>query len=307
MHKVIIKTGSRLHAGFYYAGSEWNVRWGSAGFYIERPSFVAEFSMDKETVEAPEYIKNYVIAISKIVGIKGLGVNVKSYIPHNVGFGSSTQSIMAIVTAIKELLNVKLNEGEILRSLGIGKYSGVGFLLFNKGGFMADAGIGEKCLIKELISLEIPENWRFIYIKPYLPRGFNETEEKVMENLWNSSEGVKKLMSYGLLRLASGIARHDLEDTLEGLRSIQEGTGLYFSKIQGGVYRRDVLRIANEAWKSRIILAQSSWGPLLYTISTQGEAEGDAELLKSILKEVKVKGEVGISTPRNKGYEILEE
>ncbi|MCE4624132.1 MAG: hypothetical protein F7B11_05245 [Caldisphaeraceae archaeon] len=307
MRKVIIKTGSRLHAGFYYAGGEWNVKWGSAGFYIEKPSFVAEFSIGKGIVEAPEYIKNYMMAISKIVGIEGIRISVRSYIPHNVGFGSSTQSIMAIVTAIKELFKVKLNESEIFRSLGIGKYSGVGFLLFNKGGFVADAGIGGGHTIKGLISLKIPEDWRFIYIKPYLPRGFNEAEEKIMENLWNSSEGVKKLMSYGLLRLASGIARHDLEDTLEGLRSIQEGTGLYFSKIQGGVYRKDVLRIANEAWKSRIILAQSSWGPLLYTISTQGEAEGDAELLRSILKEVKVKGEVGISSPRNKGYEIQKE
>ncbi|PMP59433.1 MAG: hypothetical protein C0201_04895 [Caldisphaera sp.] len=305
-NEIKITTGSRLHAGFYYAGSEWSINWGSAGFYIDKPSFEAYFSIDKKQFEGPNYIKQIIDKVASLLNIRDYSVRVSSYIPEHIGLGSTTQITLATITCFKMLYGLNINSNEIIDKLGINKYSGVGSLLFNKGGFIADSGVPDKHGPRELISLRIPEKWKFVWVLPNKSKGLDDAKESIIMKIpWNVSEGVKGLMSNGLLRLASGIAREDIEDTLEGLRTIQEGTGLYFSKIQGGVFRNDLTKIASEAWRSRMILAQSSWGPILYTISREDEAEGDADLLKFILNELKIKGEVFISNPRNKGYEIV--
>jgi beta-ribofuranosylaminobenzene 5'-phosphate synthase len=303
--RVFVETGSRLHAGFYYAGNEWNVNWGSAGFYIKDPSFVAEFSHGNNEIIGPDFISNKVITISKLLNVEGYKVKVLSYIPEHVGLGSGTQIDLAIFNAFKRLFNLKVDKSDLIKKLNIGIFSGIGYLLFYNGGFAADSGSPSKIEPKPLIQIKIPEKWRFVYVIPELRRGltFNE-EENIMKNPWNPSEGVKKLMSYGLLRLATGIIREDIEDTLEGLRMMQEGTGIYFSKIQGGQFREDVAKITSELWRSRMIMAQSSWGPTLYTIARDNEAEGDADLIKQVLHELRINGKVYISEPRNIGFAI---
>ncbi|AFZ70158.1 putative sugar kinase [Caldisphaera lagunensis DSM 15908] len=303
--KVFVETGSRLHAGFYYAGNEWNVKWGSAGFYIKDPSFIAEFSYGQNEFIGPDFIKKKVERISELLKINNYRVKVLSYIPEHIGLGSGTQIELAIINAFKKLFNLNVNINEIINEMNIAKYSGTGYLLFYNGGFVADAGRPENGEPKVLIHHNIPEKWRFVYVTPDLKKGLDyNQEEKILKNPWEPSEGVKRLMSYGLLRLASGIAREDIEDALEGLRMIQEGTGLYFSKTQGGSYREDLSKIVSELWRSRMIVAQSSWGPTLYTISREDEAEGDADLIKSVLHELRINGKVYITQPRNIGFTI---
>lgn len=108
----------------------------------------------------------------------------------------------------------------------------------------------------------------------------------------------------GALLLAIGIARRDLDTALEGLSSIQAGTGLMFQRFQGGVYRRDLLEIIDEASRNGVKLAQSSWGPTLYTISHESTAPSDARMLKAILRSRGIEGEVLVAKPRNVGLKL---
>ncbi len=155
-----------------------------------------------------------------------------------------------------------------------------------------------------MVSLKVPSEWRFVIVVPRTERGLTDEEEvEVMQRKqWGASESSLSFMSIGALRLASGIARADIDDALEGLRLLQRGTGILFSDVQGGEYRGILNRIAAEAWRSRVILAQSSWGPAMYTIvENQYEAEGDVMLMKEVLSTVGVQGEVLVARPRNYG------
>ncbi|GBF09148.1 conserved hypothetical protein, partial [Aeropyrum pernix] len=112
------------------------------------------------------------------------------------------------------------------------------------------------------------------------------------------------LRSRGALLLATGIARGDLDIALEGLSSMQAGTGLLFQEVQGAVFRRDLMNIVDEASRNGVKLAQSSWGPALYTISHESTADSDARMLRAILRSQGIRGEVLVTRPRNKGLTL---
>jgi len=304
---VIITTGSRLHAGFYYAGGGWGFNWGSMGFYVEPPRFraVVEECSDPRIEGPTELVGVIEDALSTLGG--DYCVDVQEYIPRHVGLGSTTQTVLGVACAVEYLRRGRCEPRSIARILGRAKVSGVGTLLFELGGFVADAGTPDPLGPRPLLRLEIPENWRFVIVIPELKRGLSEeAEELILRKPWKPSASVRELMALGGLRLAVSVARGDLEGALEGLRLIQSGTGLYFSKLQGGLYRRDLAVVAAEASKHGIYLAQSSWGPVLYTITTAEMAEGDARILRGILKVLGIRGEVVVSKPRNRGAEFKE-
>ena len=302
--RVEVETGSRLHGGFYYIGGDWSVKWAGLGFYVDRPSFRATVTEAPEPcVEGPEYVKELAAKASRAAGLEGFCVKVHDHIPYHMGFGAGTQVLLSLYRAFQVLKGERVSSAaDASVRLGRARVSAVGTLLFEKGGFVMDVGLPGKP--EALIRLDVPEEWRFIIVVPEsVGRGLtDEEEERVFSNLWSASESTLGFMAMGALRLASGIARRDLNDVLEGLRLVQRGTGFYFSKVQGGIYRGPLNEFVAEAWRNRIVLAQSSWGPALYTIvEGDREAEWDAVLLKEILSEVGMKGEVIVARPRNRG------
>lgn len=225
--------------------------------------------------------------------------------PRHVGLGSTTQVALAAACAARALEGAACGPGEaarLARLLGRAEISGTGTLAFAYGGFVVDAGAPDPGGPRPLMRHTIPHDWRFIVALPSLERGMGEeAEASLLGRPWEPPPSAERLMARGLLRLAAGVARADLVEALEGLREIQLGTGMYFSGLQGGAYRRDLQVIAGEAQRNGMVLAQSSWGPALYTITTSEDAWGDAALLKSILNEAGVGGEVIIAEPRNTG------
>lgn len=298
---VVVEAGSRLHAGFYHAGQDWGVAWGGAGFYVEEPRVVVRaWGCGEERVEAPREALDAVEAAARAAGAGGVCVRLESSPPRHSGLGSTTQIMLATYTAIEALRGGRPDPLEAASRLGRGRVSGVGVLGFALGGFVADAG-GARLLMRH----EIPGGWRFVVLIPGLPRGLSEGEEGFLEKPWTPRDWESASMARGFLRLASGVARGDLEDALQGLREMQAATGSYFSRRQGGIYRGDLSWIVDEASRSGIVLAQSSWGPALYTISPSDEARGDASILRSILADRGLEGRVIVSRPRNEGARVF--
>jgi beta-ribofuranosylaminobenzene 5'-phosphate synthase len=308
--RVRVVAGSRLHAGFYYAGPGRPYRWGSAGFYVEEPRVVveAEECPDERgtSVEAAPAHAPVLESVLKKLGVRGVCARLLEAPPRHAGLGSTTQITLATACAVSILRGASTcSPGEVAalaRRLGRARVSGAGTLLYALGGFVADAGSPDPSGPRPLMRHGVPGGWRFIIVLPRLERGLTEDEERpLLVNPQPPGAAAERLMARGLLRLAAGVARGDLTEALEGLRELQLGTGMYFSHLQGGAYRRDLQGIAGEAQRNGVFLAQSSWGPALYTITTSEDAWGDAALLQSILGELGVEGRVIVAGPRNRG------
>jgi beta-ribofuranosylaminobenzene 5'-phosphate synthase len=314
--RVLVIGGSRLHAGFYYAGPGRPYRWGSAGFYVSTPETRVEAeSCPVEGVVARaskglEEIASLVEEGLSKAGFSGVCLEVHSAPPLHMGLGATTQALLASACASRIALGLggcgPDTVAALARRLGRARVSGAGTLAFAYGGFVVDAGNPDPGGPRPLLRLALPGDWVFVVVLPRLGRGLSgPAEEALLEGVRPPKPREETLMARGLLRMAAGIARGDLHEALEGLRDLQLGTGMYFSGAQGGAFRRDLLDLVAEASKYGFILAQSSWGPTLYTITTRQDAWGDAALLRSILSEVGVEGDVFVAEPLNMGARIL--
>ncbi len=299
MAGVRVETGSRLHAGFYTVDAGWGVKWGGSGFYIDMLGVKAEaWECGEPGIEAPPGYQDVASLVWERLKPR-VCARLLEGPPRHSGLGSTTQASLALGLAIDRLESRGLGVEGLARVLGRGRYSLVGTLLFMHGGFIVDPGTPGP--LKPLARLEVPGDWRFVVVLPSLPRGPGEDVEERLMKPRRPGPREEALMAKGTIMLASAIARGDLGDALEALKLVQAGTGLYFSRSQGGVYRGDVSWIVGEASRDGIVLAQSSWGPALYTISDAGTAGSDASLLRSILAEAGVGGRVYVAEPRNSG------
>ncbi|MEB3773382.1 MAG: hypothetical protein GSR86_00445 [Desulfurococcales archaeon] len=302
--RVVVVAGARLHAGFYTVDGPWNVLWGGSGFYVEEPRVEVEaWSCGEPRLEGYSGYEDIARLLVDRLKPSQTCLKLGKALPRHVGLGSTTQVALASGVAVSVVEGLGLSVPRLASILGRGRYSLVGTLLFIHGGFVVDPGVPSGAA-RALSRLDVPGDWRFIIVIPRVGRGFSEGEEARVMEARRPSQASEYMMAKGTIMLASAVARGDLDDALEALRLVQSGTGLYFSGIQGGVYRGDVSRIVEEASRDGIVLAQSSWGPTLYTIAHEDEAASDARLIKLILGEAGIPGEVLVSRPRNTGAEV---
>ncbi|MCS7106604.1 MAG: hypothetical protein NZ902_00625 [Acidilobaceae archaeon] len=297
--KVTLSAGSRLHGGFHTISAG---RWGALGFYVDSPRAVVEAERCEElSLRGFRELEEQVRRALSDLGLSAACLELKEAIPRHMGLGSTTQTLLLAALAAARVWGKAFDPLEAARRLGRGKISGVGSLLFSMGGFVMDAGNPDPRGPRYIARLPLPEDWRFVIIIPQLQRGLSEAEEEFLKLQWPADERAHLLMSRGALRLASGIARGELEEALEGLREVQLGTGMYFARVQGGAFRKDLQLLVAEMQKDGLVVAQSSWGPTLYTITEESSAAGDASMIRHLMREMGMRGEVLISRPRNYG------
>jgi len=304
--EVTINAGSRLHAGFHMIGDNiHNIEYVGAGFYVEKPNIrVRVRDCGEATYEGPYEFRDPVRYVIEKTGFTGC-VRLEEAPRRHSGLGSTTQVMLAVYHGIKLLMRESISERDLLMAgfklLGRTRASTVGTLLYVYGGFVSGIGLPLPSDYS-VLRLPIPSDWRFVIVIPDIARGLNEKEERrYIESPRPAPQSVRQLMAQGFHYLVMGMVRRDLNLLLDGLRSMQTATGMYFSSIQGGVYRSDLARIVDEATRDGIVLAQSSWGPTLYTITTVDSAESDRKTLEMIMREVGIRGEIIESGPRNMG------
>ncbi|MDY6780627.1 MAG: beta-ribofuranosylaminobenzene 5'-phosphate synthase family protein [Halobacteria archaeon] len=312
-----VESPARLHFGFSNLSLARDRLYGGIGVGIEEPRCVvsAERSDDVEVVvESDELTQEtatrYVERVVSTLGVGGARVTVEDCIPRHVGLGSGTQVALCVLDAVGRAYGMETNPREEAPRIGRGGRSGVGVAVFEEGGFVFDAGHpAEKFTssspeegdweVPSVVSRHgVPEGWRFVVVVPDAPEGAHGDveERKIREVISRADPSIADEVSKTLTdKVLPGVSAGDITSFGEGVEKVGRLNGTWYTDIQGSIYRECALPYV-EALKDRpgvVGAGQSSWGPAVYGITT----EEDAEEVVGSLREVESSG-AGIESVR---------
>jgi len=285
-----VETGARIHLGFYSVGDD---AWGALGVYVDRPGFL---------VCSPPLKGWREDWITERLASRGYEAkySVERSIPRHVGLGSTTQGVLAAAHAISIAEGRAFNPLEEAPLLGLGRISGTGILTYMYGGLVVGMGRDREGRHRLLARIEFPDEWRAILLLPRVEKGLSEDEEGFMTSMPPPSEMLGGGMARAAWMILRGVGMRRLSLLHEGMRLMEESVGTYFSKHQGGVFRKDLLGLVDRVRNMGIVVGQSSWGPLLYTFTRREDAGRIASLMLSAAREEGFEAEVWVAKGRNK-------
>ncbi len=310
-----VNTGSRLHLGFYRTTGG-RLVFASIGIAIKEPSFRALVRpREGLAVSGPqrERISRLAEEVVRALGVPGARVEVRSVVPAHVGLGSTTQVKLGLAWALNALYGLGMTVRELAFATGRGLFSGIGMLAFEAGGLIVDTGRrevlrGPDDLPKPLVRLKVPGSWRFLLLVREGMRGLSEEEEReILLSLEPMPPDMRsRIMSLLFDVMLPSALWDDIASFGRALTEIQELMGRYFSPYQGGVF----LDEAAEELRDFLIssgahgVGQSSWGPTLYALTTEGRCRELKEAVRAFLGETGLRYEVLVAEPRNEGAKL---
>ena len=323
--RIIVRTGARLHLGFYsFRSDELGRAYGGLGVAVEEPRVeIAVWECSSPRVECSS---SSVAELAREV-VSALGADVcvsfRSYIPRHVGLGSTTQTVLSVALATLRILGVDADPWSVAAAFGRGPVSGIGIATFLLGGLVVDSGVKLSALRKyplidatdlprPIARVELPESWRFVIVVPHGVTGLEEREELpiLSEPRALGKEREYELLKEVFLHLLPAATQGDAEDFGSALTKVQRIVGEYFSGAQGGIFAEPYGELIARALEScgSLCVGQSSWGPTMYGLSPSPEAARQlANCVESKLSSAGVRAQILVTAPRNRGFEILEE
>ncbi len=322
--KAVVETGSRLHLGFYLFMDN-NRAFGGLGVGINKPGFRLIVEPDRDLVVVNKTnvpIEPVIENVAERLGFHSFRVIVESAIPRHAGLGSTTQLMLGLGMALLRLQGVKrVNVYRLGLMLGRGFVSGVGTGVFRHGGLVIDAGRpiinGEVKPPRKIEDYPVvigryrfPGKCLFIIVKPERIRGLNEEEETpILMKPWKPPISLQ-YRAYRALHtlIIPGVISGDCRLIGEGVRLIQEYTGEYFSRRQGGLWccreAREIIEILRG--KDGVYgYGQSSWGPAIYGLISGRDKPGFIlSRVKEKILEAGIDAEVFLAEPLNRGARV---
>ena len=316
--RVLVSAPAHLHAGNVDLHGGLGRLYGTLGFTVSQPRHVAVFEACGETrVEGPQagLFEWAVEGLRSLYGLPGLCVRVLQAIPRGVGLGATTAAVLMAATAYNELLGAGISLADAALAMGRASESGLGFHSYTRGGALLDAGYRVEdhgYMVPTLIArYELPEEWRFVAVLPSraVPRirEVKEREPEVLASMPRMPEEMAARLSRLLvMKLLPALAEHDLPTLLEALTEFNSRLGAeYWSARQMGTY------CCPEAQEAAGLLkrlaggvAQSSWGPTVYTIApSPGAAKRIATEARRLLNRLGG-GAVYVAPPSNRGAQV---
>ena len=311
--KVIVKTPARLHLGLIDMNGDLGRMFGGLGVGIDHPNVVVEaknasnFQITGEKVELTNVLANRFFSTYHVQ--PNVHLNVVKAIPAHMGLGSGTQLALAIAVALAKMFNVKASVSELAVAMERAKRTSVGTTIFESGGFVVDGGKNLKTqTFPPLIYRQpFPNEWRFVVSIPNQTQGLSNSQENhAFDKLTQMPAGdVGQICRLTMLKLLPALAEHDIESFGDALTKIQVLTGNHFAQAQGGTYASPACEECIEFMKKTAArgVGQSSWGPALYAVVKQEQANQTLAKVKAYLKEG-VGGEAFIAKANNKGAVI---
>ncbi|MCX8185507.1 MAG: hypothetical protein N3G48_00080 [Sulfolobales archaeon] len=266
---VEVRAGYRLHLGFYRFYDHPYV-YGSIGISIEEP-YISVFIRSGQGLQIKcktKLCEGLVETVAKLLKVNDVDIDVDGFIKHHVGLGSRTRVLLTTYSALTHYLGVEFSPAHIANLLGR-KISGVGIYSFLYGNLVVDSGlkVGDESLsYPRLLHLyEVPEDWYLIVVLPEGLSGLSEEEEVgiIKEvDVFPKQEALYK----EFVGLLTSLSLKDFNNFTKALSKIQQLTGEYFSKYQGGIFAHDLnddlaKHLEREGARG---VGQSSWGPTIY-------------------------------------------
>ena len=313
--KVYVKTPARLHLGLIDLNGDLGRMFGGIGVAIDHPNVILEaqrsqaLTVSGEKAELTRDLAAWFLKAYKIKG--GVAIDVKQVIPEHIGLGSGTQLALAVASSISRLFDVKASPYELAVAMGRVAQSGVGTGVFADGGLVVEAGKNTQNpnhkTIPVIFRQTFPDEWRFVVAIPNTKKGLaKEAETSAFKNLppMPAAE-VGKICRLTMMKLLPAVAEKDIESFGEALTQIQNTVGDRFAQAQGGRFSSSPatqtigFMLENGVYGA----GQSSWGPAVYGIVKNGEAE-DVRAKTQVFLDENVGGEVFVAKANNRGATI---
>lgn len=311
---VVVTTGARLHFGLYGFGDRLVRRFGGAGVMVDWPLVVRATWRDTErraersgavdvtavgsgslVERAVDFAKRWWEAErseADRLPVEKRGGSIAIEVPEgpdeHVGLGLGTQLGMAVSAALFRLVHDEVPGLERCAvRVGRGLRSAVGSYGFFYGGMIVDQGKrGDESLSPLQARLDLPDDWRWVLLRPAAPEGlFGEAEREAFAKLPSMDEHQTDALRRTVAeRLIPAAAAGDFAVFSETLYDYGRRAGEAFASVQGGAYRNASIA----AWVDRLRawrqagVGQSSWGPTLFAVCDgQESAEGLVERIRA--------------------------
>ncbi|MEF8756831.1 MAG: beta-ribofuranosylaminobenzene 5'-phosphate synthase family protein [Halobacteriales archaeon] len=317
-----VTTGARLHFGFVNLSLARPQLYGGLGLALAEPRVTVE-AAPADGVEAPPQVATFAERAVALLEVPGAEVRLVEQFPRHVGLGSGTQLALATLTAIASAHGLAANSRRRAPDLGRGGRSGIGVATFEDGGFVLDGGHptdlfttgrpadGEWTVPPVAARHAIPDDWRFLLVRPSIEIGRNGGgEEASIRAVVEAAdpEVADDVARIAVQQLLPAIARGDGAAFGAAAGRINRLNGSWYVDEQEGVYRPPVGAVVERLSEAPAVFGagQSSWGPTVWGVTTASQAEAATTAGHDALKTAGVDGDVSVVAGRNSGATVEE-
>ena len=285
--RIIIKTPSRIHLGFYGISETYGYSFGSMGLAVNYGHVILSIEPSKnfQTNLSKKYT-NSILGYLESIGVKPkFSLTALSLPNSHIGLGSGTQIVLSVISIIDKFFHLNLRYDEVLKISSRGLRSGTGIASFKKGGFIVDACKVDNKIPKTLLQTKLPKSWRLILINDKKIKGQHGKVEFELFNIIKKEKNIFRDLPDIVLRgIIPSILYDDFEKFTFAFNKFQKLTSKFYTLKQSCTFiSENINRIMNYIQKHHNLpVGQSSWGPLSYIFT---ESLDKAKEIKNILEK----------------------
>lgn len=284
--RVEVRSHARLHFGFLDLSGERGRVFGGFGLSLSGPTAVLRFeparALEVEGEQA-ERVERLASRFHEVFGLPSRArVRILEAIPEHVGLGSGTQLALAVAAGLGRLHGLAEPPAGLCAAMGRARRSGVGFHLFQRGGFIVEGGHRRRADAAPplLTRHDFPEDWRVVVAIPSVPgRVSGEAEEEAFRRLRPAPEGtVERIARLVLMQVLPSLVERDLPAFGAALAETQELVGACFAAVQEGPFHPGAARLIRRLKDANACgVGQSSWGPAVYALAADAREQARIE------------------------------
>jgi beta-ribofuranosylaminobenzene 5'-phosphate synthase len=323
---VAIQSPARLHFGLLEVCAGQDRLFGGLGAMIDQPSTQLSLKIDPSSVsnkpwaykidaQEPwrsriESVLNRWIASNGNPGLPSIQIRLENQPRMHAGLGSGTQIACATVSLLSNWSKAEspISTESLARITQRGKRSYVGLAGHRQGGFIVDHGVATSGAERKIDHFEMPREWCVVLAKPLSTAtisgvvendyfGQSQFPNPYRESMW------ERIQNEIIPALNAG----DLAQFGSALYEYGRDAGRVFAKVQGGIYRDQVVASLIDWIRSQGVLAtgQTSWGPTVYAV-LGNQADAD-DLLQQLSQRFSTDIEVMTTRFNRKGFNFADE